>query len=422
MSTVDEALVQAMAYHKSGDLHAAEQFYRRVLEADTAHVEALYLLGAVCHGLAKPNEAKARLAQAILLRPDHGDAHHHLAVVLAKEGRFDEAIQSFQQALRLNPNSSEISNNLQRAIVQAQNRKGPGEVMSLEQAMATSEPRPTTGPVPPRDFEHDFVAMKKCKHGMFLYNVHDSFIGRSLDLYGQWCEGELDVLGKLIKPGDAVLDVGANIGTHTVFFAKQVTAQGAVMAFEPQRLVFQNLCANLALNGLTHVIARQQCLGRRFETIQLPVLNPRMNANFGAVSVQNHAVGETVEVVRVDDLRLSRCNLIKVDVEGMECDVLAGARESIARHRPVLFVENYSLERSSDVIAMVDSMEYDAYWQLSSYFDLENYFRNTVNVFAAYHPEANLLCFHRSERKEIRGLPKVIGPHDNWRLALSRHG
>ena len=55
------------------------------------------------------------------------------------------------------------------------------------------------------------------------------------------------------RDGYISLDVGANIGCHTVPFAKLVGESGRVVAFEPQRLVFQNLCANLALNALTNV-------------------------------------------------------------------------------------------------------------------------------------------------------------------------
>ncbi len=124
MPTIAETIAQAKTYHMSGDLHSAEQFYRRVLEADSAHVEALYLLGATCHGLAKVEEAKASLAQAVRLKPDYADAHHHLGVVFAEQGQLDEAIASFQQALRLRPNSSEISKNLRHALAAKNNNLG----------------------------------------------------------------------------------------------------------------------------------------------------------------------------------------------------------------------------------------------------------------------------------------------------------
>ncbi len=58
------------------------------------------------------------------------------------------------------------------------------------------------------------------------------------------------MLLRCLSPGDTVFDIGANIGTHAVPFARQVTAAGRVYAFEPQRHTFQYLCANAALNNL----------------------------------------------------------------------------------------------------------------------------------------------------------------------------
>src|SRR2546421_9260159 len=91
-----------------------------------------------------------------------------------------------------------------------------------------------------------FNRMKRCRHGYMLYNVHDQYIGRSLDRYGEYSEGEIELFSQLIKPNDVVIDVGANIGAHTLWFAQRTLPDGIVIAFEPQRLVFQTLCANMA--------------------------------------------------------------------------------------------------------------------------------------------------------------------------------
>ena len=264
------------------------------------------------------------------------------------------------------------------------------------------------------------MAMKHCRHGTFVYNLHDLFVGRSLDHYGQWCEQELKLLAQVVKPTHVVIDVGANIGTHTVFFARQVTDQGGVVAFEPQRLVFQNLCANVALNALTNVMARQQGVGSQTQTVNMPLFDPQQDQNFGAAQVLGHATGEPLQIIRLDDVQLTRCNLIKIDVEGMECDVLEGARQLIGRQRPVLFVENNTLERSAAIIGAIESLDYDAFWHVSNYFEADNYLGSATNIFENIQPEANLLCFHRSTAANIQGLPKVTGVDDNWRLAVER--
>jgi FkbM family methyltransferase len=273
-------------------------------------------------------------------------------------------------------------------------------------------------PSNPRLVESAHMAVKKCRHGTMMYNVHDAFIGRSLDLYGEWCDGEAFVLGQILSPGDLVVDVGANIGTHTVFFAKAVGEKGTVVAFEPQRLVYQTLCGNVALNGLTNVNCFMTAVGDRRAQAIFPTLDPRATLNFGAVRAASGGPGEVVDVVPIDELGLDRCALIKVDVEGMEAAVIAGARETIARCRPALFLENDTVERSREVLSAVEAAGYKAFWHVANYYNPGNYFENRDNVFARYQPEANIFCVPKE--CPFTGLPPVEGLDDDWKKAVGR--
>ncbi len=105
----------------------------------------------------------------------------------------------------------------------------------------------------------------------------------------------------------------------------------------------------------------------------MPVLDPRQEFNFAALAISGHTAGATVKVIRIDDLKLTRCNLIKVDVEGMEVDVLAGAAATIERFRPVLFVENNTIERSRPLLEMLQSLNYVAWWHIRNYFNPANF-------------------------------------------------
>jgi hypothetical protein len=67
--------------------------------------------------------------------------------------------------------------------------------------------------------------LKECRHGRMLYNINDKYVGRSLDVYGEFCEAELTLLKSFVRPSDIIIEVGANIGTHTVPFA-QWTCEG----------------------------------------------------------------------------------------------------------------------------------------------------------------------------------------------------
>jgi FkbM family methyltransferase len=266
--------------------------------------------------------------------------------------------------------------------------------------------------------------LKACRHGDMLYNVNDRYIGRSLDLYGEWAEGELELLGLFIKPGDTVVDVGANLGTHTVFFAHKAGAQGAVFAFEPQRVVFQLLCANLALNGLTTVHARQAAVSRRSGTMSVPDVAYDDAGNYGGVGlVDGDRVGagggEQVPVMTLDELALQRCRLLKIDVEGMELDVLEGAHALIAATRPLIYVENNDVARSPALIEWLLARQYHLFWHVSRFFNPHNFAVNPDNVFANL-ADLNMISVGADLAPAFARLPRVTGPDDNWQALQER--
>lgn len=270
--------------------------------------------------------------------------------------------------------------------------------------------------------ENKFIGLKRCKHGIFMYNRNDLFIGRSLDLYGEWCEPEVMLLRALVRTGDVVVDVGANIGTHVVPLASMVGATGFVHAFEPQRMPFQLLCGNVALNGLGNVWAYPKAVGVSSGEIQLPDLPPpEVPFNFGAVPLTKQGPGEKVDLMTIDSLSLTTCRLIKVDVEGMEADVLEGARKTVITLQPYLFVENNTQDKASRTIEIILGMGYRAYWHVSPYYHEQNFYGNKENVFSRYQSEANLLCIPKSSRTKV-GLVECAGPEDNWKKAVERGG
>ncbi len=277
-----------------------------------------------------------------------------------------------------------------------------------------------TARINPRILEHEHVAVKQCRHGYFAYNVNDLYIGRSLDVYGEWGEEEVAVLSQVLKEGAIVVDAGANVGTHTVPLAKRVGRSGAVFALEPQPLTFQLLCANVALNALVNVHCHNVAATDRPGDLRIPVLNPSQRTNFGAVKAEGHEQGRRVDAIRIDDLALPRCNLIKIDVEGMEPRVLAGASRVIARHRPVLFVENNREEHSAPLLAALRELDYNAWWHIAPYYNPRNFFANDEDVFPNHYPEANLLCFPRGSTVNINLWP-VEGADDTFIKAVRRH-
>ena len=155
--------------------------------------------------------------------------------------------------------------------------------------------------------ENRFNKLIEARHGTILYNKNDIYIGKSIEKYGEFSYLEAKIFEQICKDGDVVIEVGANIGAHTLYLSKLV-GNGYVFAFEPQRLVFQNLCANLALNSISNVFAYQEAVSNENGTIIIPECNFKENNNFGGINIENTKNGTAVNKQKLDNF-LNKLNL-----------------------------------------------------------------------------------------------------------------
>jgi FkbM family methyltransferase len=255
------------------------------------------------------------------------------------------------------------------------------------------------------------VVLKDCRHGRMLFLRRDRYIGRSLDLYGEFSQFETALFAQIVQPGMVVLEIGANIGAHTVFLAQTVGSQGMVVAFEPQRIIFQLLCANIALNSLFNVRTYHAAAGREAGFLMVPPLDYTAEDNFGGVALSQRAEGESVAVIPLDSLNLPAVHVLKIDVEGMEAEVLAGARQLLAHHRPILYLENDRRDKSAALINLLDELGYDCWWHTPPLFNPDNVAGQQENIFPGT-VSINLLCLPKETTLVVDGFRKVTGPND----------
>lgn len=149
-----------------------------------------------------------------------------------------------------------------------------------------------------------------------------------------------------------VVDVGANLGAFAVPMGLWIKPrQGRLIAFEPQRMVYYQLCANLFINGLPHCVAHPLAVGACAGGVDVPQLDLDTDRNLGALSLdpairamqavashQNRAT-ERMAMVSLDGMDLPLAHLLKIDVEGLELEVLTGATAWLERSGwpPILF-------------------------------------------------------------------------------------
>ena len=151
------------------------------------------------------------------------------------------------------------------------------------------------------------------------------------------------------KPDGLVLDIGANLGTFCVPLAQKIP-QLKFHAFEPQRIVSYQLCANIIINSLDNVYTYELALSNENASVDLAMPDYAAETNIGAFSIDKEVreneyecktvnTTDRIDVVPLDFLTFDNIRLIKIDVEGHELEVLQGGIETIKANNypPIIF-------------------------------------------------------------------------------------
>jgi FkbM family methyltransferase len=253
------------------------------------------------------------------------------------------------------------------------------------------------------------------KHGPMLIDTLDTFIGKSYRLQGEWAEEELSLLSQLVTPLNVFIDVGANIGSHTVPLSR---IADKTYAIEPERDNFRLLNANLILNDCWTVIAKN-CAATEVRS-HLVLMGPERDqeGNFGVFKTSEMVLpGKSYQKVIglpltdiVDMEDIPAVGLIKIDVEGHELAVIKGAGKILDMAKPVLYVEANNNETNPALFRAIQDAGYTIQWHFSPYWNPNNYM-GAGNVFPNHRADVNVLCVHRSSDLEVV-LPFVQSPDE----------
>jgi FkbM family methyltransferase len=164
----------------------------------------------------------------------------------------------------------------------------------------------------------------------------------------------LEARRRLFGNGVIAVDCGANIGTHTVCWARQMTGWGSVIAIEAQEPIYYALAGNVTINNCFNTRLIHAAVGDSNGMMKIPNLNYSIPTSFGSLELRPlknaEKIGQqidysdakliAVDAITIDSLGLKRLDLLKIDVEGMECAVLEGAKRTIGESLPVVIVEH----------------------------------------------------------------------------------
>lgn len=204
----------------------------------------------------------------------------------------------------------------------------------------------------------------------------DNDLSRTLYASGCYEPNEFALLGQVLEPGMVFLDGGANEGVYTVFAAARVGPSGRVIAVEPSPRELERLRANLAINRAANLVVVDAPLAERATPVRLTLAEAEhsgQNTLGGFIYQGVDAIGERcVCAVTIDDLaqthRLSRLDIVKLDLEGAELRALIGARNTLREMKPLLQVEvsDAALARQAgSCVALCDLLKRADYVPLS---------------------------------------------------------
>ena len=198
-----------------------------------------------------------------------------------------------------------------------------------------------------------------------------------------------------------MLDIGANVGSFTVPFARKVGDSGKVLAFEPQSMLANMLGANAVINLMPRIFVQPYAVGDVEGFVQLDSIDYfSKDSNFGAYSFKNGPI-DSSRAERIPQKTLDSMfgandpcpNFIKMDIEGMEYEAMLGAKHMIKRCKPAMIFENNNIRVSELLLPFLLELDYDLYWTIDPIFESGNFFGNAENVFSC--PTCNsidILC------------------------------
>lgn len=243
---------------------------------------------------------------------------------------------------------------------------------------------------------NDANRLWKTRYGVVCASRSDDAVARSLQLYGEWAEQELDLLSSLVREGDHTLEIGGELGAHALWLSQAVGERGEVHVVEPRRLHLQQICANISLNGLANVHTHALWLDR--ETRRMPLAD--------VLPAQAGTGDETVRATTLDELGLESLALIKVNFAGVLVPLLQGGMETLRSQRPLVYVR---LSEGQAAVAEVRALKEAGYrcWSHLPYlYSADNFNGDGSNQFPGQ-VHQNLIATPVESRLEFERLREI---------------
>lgn len=170
------------------------------------------------------------------------------------------------------------------------------------------------------------------------------------------------VKDKYLKAGMVILDIGANIGNHSVYFSKIGKAK-KIYAFEPIKSTYDMLCKNIEINDLKDIVYPNNCaVGEGTGKAKVESYNPlNIGATHLSLAEESNASGTDIggiQIISIDDFSIrDQVDFIKIDVEGFEVNVIKGMKQLLKKDKPILWIEIFQ-DNYQEMLTLLNELGY----------------------------------------------------------------
>ena len=273
-------------------------------------------------------------------------------------------------------------------------------------------------------FQNNALNVLNTRHGFLAISEDDTGFGKTFMQFGEWQEGLHGLVGQLLQPDDLIVEYGAGNGAHSLFFASKIGVNGAVLAFEPRRLLFQQLCTSVTLNNTANIYPINKSLGIEIGEAFFPILQAGQTVDYRLIQdktgeSEDDLPQESALQSTLDQMQLPFLKLLCLHDPKLACAALEGARETLQGCTPFLLVRNDDLGCSRAIIEALQAQGYNLWWHISRSHSEDNYFGSPVvkdtSEYSAY-----IIGFHSKTQVDAGNLQKVLNSGDTYKDALRR--
>ncbi|AFZ58969.1 methyltransferase FkbM family [Anabaena cylindrica PCC 7122] len=348
----------------------AVNYYQQYLENNPNDAQAYYYLGQAYQGLDDVENAIPSYLQSLAINRSSAATYQALGQLLAEQELIDQAEKYYRCAVLVEPNNSEIQQNL-KLFLQQYCSKTAKKIIPIFLKNANNSEELKYFKFIDADHLQPDECLVEIEGGIKICIKNDlnSLTSYVLLEQGDWFEPEMEFVRKLITPGMEILDIGANHGVYTLTMARLLQGQGKITAYEPASSVVSLLRKGVEANGFTNVeiinAGLSDCEG---EATLFLSTNSELN------SLQQDGLSQQQETIKLLNLdreleqhNWQKIDFIKLDAEGEEAKILAGGKRFFFEQSPLIMFElKHGKHINMRLIQLFQNLGYETYYLVSS--------------------------------------------------------